>query len=87
MSRKTLEFSYDTFFREGVLLLSVPFRYLGETFLSEEIVKNFGISTVEGKEEKEILDISAPESSSKVFHRLIGQVGTEYDGKDGDRCV
>lgn len=69
------------------MLLGVPFCYLGETFLSEEVVKNFGIPTVGGEEEKEILDVAALESSRKMIHRLIGQIGAEYDGEDGDRCV
>lgn len=87
VSRKTLEFGYDPFFREGVLLLGVPFCHMGETFLSEEVVKYFGIPTVGGEEEKEILDVSTLKKSRKMIHRLIGQVSTEYDDKDGDRCV
>jgi len=87
VSRKTLKFRYDSFFRKGVLPLGVPFCYLGETFLSEEVVKNFGFPTVGREEEKKILDVSTLESSGKVIHRLIGQVGAEYDSKDGDRCV
>ena len=83
----TLKFRYDSLLREGVLLLGVPFCHLGETFLPEEVVKNFCIPTVRGEEEKKVLNVSTLESSSKVIHRLIGQIGTEYDGQDGDGCV
>lgn len=87
MSSQILEFGYDPIFRKGILLLGVPFCYLGEALLSEEVVKNLGFPTVRREEEKKILYVSTFEGRSKVIHRLISQVGAEYDGENGDRCV
>lgn len=87
MSRDILEFRYHPFFRKGVLLLGEPFCNLREPFFSEEVVEDFGIPTVGREEEKKVFDVSTSKSSSKVFHRLISQIGAEYDDEDRDRCV